>query len=31
MPAVEALLDDPPPDMRAALAAWADANGVSVG
>jgi phosphotransferase system enzyme I (PtsP) len=31
MPAVEALLDDPPPDMRAALAAWAEANAVSVG
>ena len=31
MPAVEALLDDPPPNMREALAAWAEANGVSVG
>jgi phosphotransferase system enzyme I (PtsP) len=30
-PAVHALLDQPPSDMRAALAAWADENGVSIG
>jgi phosphotransferase system enzyme I (PtsP) len=30
MPAVEALLARPPADMRAALAAWAEANGVSI-
>jgi phosphotransferase system enzyme I (PtsP) len=31
MPAVDALLDRPPPDMRAALAAWARENGVVIG
>jgi phosphotransferase system enzyme I (PtsP) len=29
-PAVHALLDRPPPDMRGALTAWADENGVSI-
>ena len=31
IPAVEALLDSPPDDMRAALTRWAEANGVSIG
>jgi phosphotransferase system enzyme I (PtsP) len=30
-PAVHALLDQPPADMRAALASWAEENGVSIG
>jgi phosphotransferase system enzyme I (PtsP) len=30
-PAVHALLDAPPPNMRAALMDWAEANGVSIG
>jgi len=30
-PAVHALLDNPPPDMRAALAAWAEEHAVSIG
>jgi phosphotransferase system enzyme I (PtsP) len=31
MPAVDALLDDPPPNLRAALAAWAEENQVAIG
>jgi phosphotransferase system enzyme I (PtsP) len=31
MPAVEALLDRPPEDMRLALAEWAEANDISIG
>lgn len=31
VPAVEALLAAPPPDMRAALTRWAEENGVSIG
>jgi len=30
-PAIAAMLDAPPPDMRAALTAWADANDVATG
>jgi hypothetical protein len=31
MPAVEAMLENPPEDMRNALAQWADQNGVITG
>jgi phosphotransferase system enzyme I (PtsP) len=31
MPAVEAMLARPPPDMRAELGRWAEANGVAIG
>ncbi|MFL6862104.1 MAG: putative PEP-binding protein, partial [Allosphingosinicella sp.] len=31
MPAVAALLDRPPPDMRAALSQWAETRGVLIG
>jgi phosphotransferase system enzyme I (PtsP) len=31
MPALEEMLDKPPADMRAALSAWAETNGVAVG
>ena len=31
MPQMEAFLANPPPDMRVALAAWAENNGVSIG
>ncbi|HEY0044965.1 MAG TPA: phosphoenolpyruvate--protein phosphotransferase [Allosphingosinicella sp.] len=31
MPAVEALLDHPPADLRGALARWAEENGVAIG
>ncbi|MBV9901239.1 MAG: phosphoenolpyruvate--protein phosphotransferase [Alphaproteobacteria bacterium] len=31
MPAMEAMLAAPPPDMRLALTAWAEAHGVSIG
>jgi phosphotransferase system enzyme I (PtsP) len=31
MPAVEAMLDHPPQDMRGELGRWAEANGVAVG
>jgi phosphotransferase system enzyme I (PtsP) len=31
MPAIDALLERPPEDMRIALAAWAEANGVAIG
>jgi phosphotransferase system enzyme I (PtsP) len=30
-PELEALLDAPPPDLRGALARWAEDNGVSIG